>query len=100
MWMMLQQPSPEDFVIATGETRSLAEFIEAVFEELGLDWRRYTESRPDLFRASEISRGFADPSRAATALGWRAETKMRQLARILVLKERERSQGILAGNNS
>ena len=99
MWMMLQQPSPEDFVIATGETRSLAEFIEAVFEELGLDWRRYTESRPDLFRASEISRGFADPSRAATALGWRAETKMRQLARILVLKERERGQRILPGNS-
>ena len=99
MWMMLQQPSPEDFVIATGETRSLAEFIEAVFEEFGLDWRRYTESRPDLVRASEISRGFADPSRAATALGWRAETKMRQLARILVLKERERGQRILPGNS-
>lgn len=99
MWMMLQQPNPEDFVIATGETRSLAEFIEAVFEELGLDWRRYTESHPDLVRASEISRGFADPSRAASALGWRAETKMRQLARILVLKERERCQGILPGNS-
>ena len=99
MWMMLQQPSPEDFVIATGETRSLAEFIQAVFEELGLDWRRHTESRQDLVRASEISRGYADPSRAATALGWRAETKMRQLARILVLKERERGQGILPGNS-
>ena len=99
MWMMLQQPSPEDFVIATGETRSLAEFIQSVFEELGLDWRRHTESRPDLVRASEISRGYADPSRAATALGWRAETRMRQLARILVLKERERGQGILPGNS-
>ena len=99
MWMMLQQPSPEDFVIATGETRSLAEFIQAVFEELGLDWRRHTESRQDLVRASEISRGFADPSRAATALEWRAETKMRQLARILVLKERERGQGIQLGKS-
>ena len=72
---MLQLRSPEDFVIATGETRSLAEF-EAVFEELGLDWRRYIESHLDLV-ISDISRGFADPSRAATALGWRAETKMR-----------------------
>jgi len=100
MWMMLQQPRPEDFVIATGETRSLAEFIESVFEELDLDWRRYTESDPDLVRASEISRGFADPSRAATALGWRAETKMRQLARILVLKERDRGQGMQLGKSS
>jgi GDPmannose 4,6-dehydratase len=99
MWMMLQRPKPEDFVIATGETRSLAEFIEAVFEELDLDWRRYTECRPSLIRASEISRGFADPSRAATSLGWRAETKMRQLARILVLKERDRGQHKLPGNS-
>jgi GDPmannose 4,6-dehydratase len=88
MWLMLQQPRPEDFVIATGETHSLAEFIEAVFGELGLDWKQHTETEPSLFRAADISQAYTNPSLAAERLNWRARTKMRELARTLVALER------------
>ncbi|HLH12835.1 MAG TPA: GDP-mannose 4,6-dehydratase [Methylovirgula sp.] len=88
MWLMLQQPKPRDYVIATGESHSLQEFISASFEEVGLDWAKYTQEDPALLRTTDILQSHADPSLAAEHLGWRAKTRMRALVRRLIEDER------------
>jgi GDPmannose 4,6-dehydratase len=90
MWMMLQQAAPRDYVIATGESHTLEEFIAAVFQGFGLDWRDHTRTDSKLFRAAEISESHADPARAKTELGWQARTRMRSLISILTQQERQR----------
>ena len=81
MWRMLQLERPEDFVIATGETHSLEEFVASAFSARGLDWRAWTVSDPALLRPSEIRTGRADPTRAREVLGWSAEVKMKDVVR-------------------
>jgi len=80
MWLMLQQPAPEDFVIATGETHSLGDFAAAVFNAFGLDWRDHVASDPALFRPSDLECGLANPSRARDTLGWTAQIRMPEIA--------------------
>ena len=75
MWLMLQQERPQDFVISTGITISLEEFVEAAFEEARLNWRDYVEQDPALFRPTDLAVGRADPSKAYRELGWKATTK-------------------------
>jgi len=75
MWLMLQQEKPHDFVIATGVTMSLEEFVQAAFAEAGLNWRHYVEQDPALFRPTDLAMGRADPTRAHRELGWYATTK-------------------------
>ena len=87
MWMMLQRDVPEDFVIATGETRSLQEFAAAAFAEVGLDWRQWIETDPDMLRPVDITIGRADPTKAARQLGWQATIKMEDVVRRLVAAE-------------
>jgi GDPmannose 4,6-dehydratase len=70
MWKMLQQPEPRDFVIATGQRHSLRDFVAAAFHHHGLDWARFTESDPRLFRPTDIDTSCGDPSRASRELGW------------------------------
>lgn len=84
MWAMLQHEPCEDFVIATGQTHSLREFVAAVFAELDLDWQAHVVQDPALLRRSELihSRGNAD--KAHRLLGWRAERRMPEVARELV----------------
>jgi GDPmannose 4,6-dehydratase len=76
MWLMLQQPTPQDFVIATGVTYPLADFVSETFQCLGLDWRQHVISDPSLMRPTDLRISRADPALAASVLGWRATSHM------------------------
>jgi GDPmannose 4,6-dehydratase len=84
MWLMLQADEPEDFVIATGETHSVREFLEAAFEHAGLDWEPHVEIDPRYFRPSEVDELLGDSSRAKERLGWQATVRFDELVRIMV----------------
>lgn len=75
MWLMLQQDKPEDFVIATGTTITLEEFVKTAFEQAKLNWKDYVIQDPSLFRPTDLAIGRADPSKAQKALTWRASIK-------------------------
>jgi len=75
MWRMLQQDQAQDFVIATGTTMTLEEFVQAAFDEAGLNWRDHVIQDPSLFRPTDLAIGRADPSKAAKALQWQASTR-------------------------
>ncbi len=81
MWRMLQQETPRDFVIATGETHKLTEFVEVAFEVNGLDWNEHVDTSPEFFRPAEISCSLGDPSEALRLLGWQAESKMEDVVK-------------------
>lgn len=76
MWRMLQQQEPTDFVIATGQSHSLEEFVSQAFAIAGLDWQNHVTSDPALFRPTDIETSRADPSLAADILGWSASYRM------------------------
>jgi GDPmannose 4,6-dehydratase len=84
MWRMLQQEKPDDFVIGTGETHSVGEFVEEAFSYAGLDWQDYVEVDSRYFRPTEVDLLQADASKAARDLGWQARVKYRDLVRIMV----------------
>jgi GDPmannose 4,6-dehydratase len=84
MWRMLQQTQPKDYVIATGVTSSLEDFVGAVFSHLNLNWRDHVSNDPMLYRPSDISHSQADPSRVLKELGWQASVTMPALAGLLV----------------
>ncbi len=88
MWRMLQQPEPEDFVIATGRTHSLEEFLEEAFRAVDLDWRDHVEVDPNLLRPTDLSCGRANPSRARERLGWVARYGMPEVVRLMIAAER------------
>lgn len=70
MWLMLQQPTPDDFVIASGETRSVRDFCDVAFRCVGLDYRDYVKTDPRFFRPAEVDVLQGDPSKAKSVLGW------------------------------
>lgn len=84
MWRMLQQGAPADFVIATGVSVSLEDFVRDVFANVGLDWREHVESDPKLFRPSDIDWSQGDASLAKACLGWEAHIKMPELVKLMV----------------
>jgi GDPmannose 4,6-dehydratase len=88
MWRMLQQDEPLDYVIATGEANKLSAFVEAAFNEVGLDWNDHVESDASLLRPTDLSRGVGDPSLAARKLGWKARYHMRDVVRMMIEAER------------
>lgn len=88
MWLMLQQDQPEDFVIATGATNTLEDFVAMVFQTLGLDWRRHVISDPSLLRPSEIMVSRGNPSKALQKLGWQARLKMRDVIELIIDAEK------------
>lgn len=90
MWRMLQQDRPDDYVIATGETNSLTDFIAAAFEAVGLDWKDHVRQDPSLLRPSDIESIRANPAKAAERLGWRAGYKMKEVVRMMVEARRGR----------
>ncbi len=92
MWRMLQQPNGSDFVIATGESRSLKEFVETAFGEVGLDWREHTDLSEALMRPSDLTEGRGDPSRARDVLGWSASYRMDDVIKAMVEAERTEAQ--------
>jgi GDPmannose 4,6-dehydratase len=84
MWRMLQAGEPEDFVIATGETHSVREFLELAFEHAGLDWEPHVEIDPRYFRPSEVDELLGDAAKAKAKLGWEATVGFEELTRIMV----------------
>jgi GDPmannose 4,6-dehydratase len=89
MWMMLQQDKPDDFVIATGETHSVREFVERVFEKLDLDYRRYVEIDERYFRPTEVDVLLGDSTKAQQTLGWKPKTNFDQLINMMVKTDLE-----------
>jgi GDPmannose 4,6-dehydratase len=84
MWRMLQHDQPDDYIIATGETRSLSDLIAAVFARLDLDWRDHVDTDETLFRPTELQRVELSPARARERLGWVAQSKMEDVVSHLV----------------
>lgn len=84
MWLMLQQETPDDFVIATGETHSVQEFVEEAFSYLDLDWRQYVKQDPRFYRPAEVDLLVGDPSKAGRILGWEPTVGFRELVRMMV----------------
>lgn len=84
MWLMLQQPTAEDFVIATGETHSVKEFLAVAFSHVGLKWQDYVVIDPRYFRPTEVDLLLGDPSKAKSKLGWTPKTSFEELARLMV----------------
>lgn len=83
MWQILQQDAPEDFVIATGEMRSLEDFTAEAFANFGLDWKKYTISDASLFRPTDIAKSCGDASKAEAKMGWRPAHKFKDVVRLL-----------------
>jgi GDPmannose 4,6-dehydratase len=81
---MLQQGSAEDFIIATGETNSLEQFVGEAFNQLGLDWKNHVVINQELIRPSEIIISKANPSKALKKLGWKANYKMADVVKMLL----------------
>jgi GDPmannose 4,6-dehydratase len=94
MWRMLQQDSPQDFVIATGVSSSLQEFVQTAFEQVGLDWQDHVIQDRKLFRPTEIRHSCGDASKALQHLGWKASMSMREVARAMVMHELDPTQPI------
>lgn len=84
MWLMLQQPEPDDYVIATGETHSVREFVEAAFSRVDLDYRKYVKTDPDLYRPAEVNVLLGDATKAHRELSWRAEISFHELVSEMV----------------
>jgi GDPmannose 4,6-dehydratase len=84
---MLQRPEPEDYVIATGETRSLQEFVEVAFRQVGLDAQAHVVLDKALYRPTDIASNAADPSKAESTLGWRASVRMEETVQRMVAAE-------------
>src|SRR5450759_4517640 len=84
MWMMLQQPQPDDYVVATGESHSVREFVELAFAQVGLDYRNYVVNDPTLFRPAEVNLLLGDATKAKTKLGWSPSITFEALVREMV----------------
>lgn len=93
MWRMLQQEEPDDYVIATGETHTLEEFIAAAFTCVGLDWREHVVTDPTLYRPTEIMVGRGNPAKARESLGWKARHAMHDVVGMIIREELKESQG-------
>ena len=91
MWLMLQAPEPDDFVIATGEVHSVRELCEVAFEVAGLDWKEFVEVDPRYFRPAEVDFLQGDPSKAREKLGWTPKVGFKALIREMVESDLERT---------
>jgi len=84
MWLMLQQSEADDYVIATGETHSVREFLEEAFNYVNLDWQKYVEIDPKYFRPSEVDLLIGDSSKAKRKLNWSPKVKFKELVKMMV----------------
>lgn len=91
MWMMLQQPEPDDYVVATGHTRSIEEFVKMAFEVVGItDWEKYVDANnPKFMRPAEVDYLIGDASKAKKILGWKPKTSFEQLVEMMVKADLE-----------
>lgn len=86
MWLMLQQAKADDYVIATGKTHRLSDFIQIVFETVGLDWQNHIRVDTSLFRPTDIAEGHANPTKALNQLGWQASAFMEDVGAMMIDK--------------
>jgi len=84
MWLMLQQNAPDDFVVATGHTHTVKEFVEAAFGAAGLDWQKYVVIDPKFIRPAEVELLIGDPSKAKEKLGWEPRVSFNELVTMMV----------------
>jgi GDPmannose 4,6-dehydratase len=84
MWLMLQQPTPNDYVVGMGETHSVRELTEIAFRHVGLDYRQHVVSDPRYYRPAEVELLLADPTKARRELGWKAKVSFEQLVTMMV----------------
>jgi GDPmannose 4,6-dehydratase len=97
MWLMLQHDEPLDLVIATGETHTVREFVEAAFGHVGLEWEPHVDIDPRYFRPAEVEELLGDASKARDALGWEPKVKFDELVRIMVDADVSALEDQLAG---
>jgi len=97
MWLVMQHEKPDDYVIATGETHSVREFVEEAFKVVGLDWRRYVKADQRLLRPLDVSHLCGDAKKAEQALGWKPKVSFQKLVEIMVKADMERWQKYLKG---
>jgi GDPmannose 4,6-dehydratase len=93
MWLMLQQPGPQDYVVGTGQTHSVRDLVEAAFGHVGLDWRKHVTSDPRYMRPAEVDLLQADPRKAQQELGWSPTVGFRELVSMMVDADLERLRG-------
>lgn len=84
MWMMLQQPTPEDFVIATGETNTLESFVDEAFSNFNLNWKEHVTQNKEFMRPTDLVLSVGNPSKAAVKMGWKAKSKMKDVVRMML----------------
>jgi GDPmannose 4,6-dehydratase len=90
MWLMLQQDGPDDYVVATGRTHAVREFVRLAFEAVGLDWERYVVVDPRFYRPAEVDLLVGDPSKARRVLGWQPEVSFESLVERMVRADIDR----------
>jgi len=95
MWLMLQRDTPEDFVVASGETHTVKELIEIAFDRVGLDWQKYTVQDPAFMRPAEVDLLLGDPAKARTLLGWKPDLDFKGLIERMVDYDLKRCQGLM-----
>ncbi len=100
MWLMLQQDKPDDYIIATGETHTVREFVEEAFSCAGLDWKKYVKIDPRYFRPAEVDLLIGDASKAKKKLKWKPKTTFKQLVRLMVDADMELVHRELNGLNA
>jgi len=84
IWMMLQTDTPDDYIVATGESHSIKDFLQAAFKHVGLDWEKWVEVDPTLIRAVDVGRLVGDYTKAREKLGWKPEVPFEELVRMMV----------------
>lgn len=84
MWLMLQQDTPDDYVIATGETRTVKELVQIAFEHAGMDWEKHVKLDPAFIRPAEVDLLIGDPAKAKKKLGWAPKVSFEQMIRMMV----------------
>jgi GDPmannose 4,6-dehydratase len=90
MWLMLQQDTPDDFVIATGETHTVKELVQVAFDHAGLDWEKHVKLDPAFIRPAEVDLLIGDPAKAKKKLGWSPKVSFEQLVKMMVDSDIER----------
>ncbi|MBN9692321.1 MAG: GDP-mannose 4,6-dehydratase [Verrucomicrobia bacterium] len=97
MWLMLQQPEGDDYVIATNETHTIRECLDVAFARIGLDWHKYVEIDPRYYRPAEVDLLIGDCTKAKTKLGWEPKTKFKELIELMVDADLKTLEDQLAG---
>jgi GDPmannose 4,6-dehydratase len=90
MWRMLQQPTPQDYVIGTGQTHSVRDLVEAAFGHVGLNWQDHVATDPKFMRPAEVDLLLADPTKARQELKWSPKVGFRELIAMMVDADLER----------